>query len=395
MDLYLQIGHGMMSLTKDLLTEWGTGTVILSPRDLTEKQSVKFSDEIKKRNGKTLFDPQYYNPHADHKKLTEWRHWFNQYETSLLYENDYISNLFNEIKSINDNTQTDAYIIPGILCDNIDRHWLNPQQLFLDNASKYFTDKEKYATLALEESLITDENSIEKLIQVTSEWDVDGYYIVPEGEYLTNENSWLANLTLLVAGLKLQNKKVIVGYSNHQMLLLSCANVDAIASGTFLNIRHFSTDKFDEADADSQSRRATWFYCPQALSEYRLRTLDLAFKKPSKVLSLLKPYGESGKYSSVLFKGVTPSSTDYKDTLSFKHYLDTLKKQCLLSTKDTFQNTIEFQEEIADNAYKFIKETRELGVRENGRNFLNIYDSYKEAIVILKKERGTLLKRHW
>lgn len=393
MDLYLQIGHGMMSLTKDLLKSWGTATVILSPRDLDEKQATNFSDYIIKNNGKTLFDPQYYNPNADHKKLTDWRHWFNQYETSLLSEESYISNLFGEIKDINDATQTDAYIIPGILCDNVDKYWLGPQELFLYNATKYFTDKEKYATLALEESLITDEDSIEKLIEITSDWDVDGYYIVPEGEYLTNEDFWLSNLTLLVAGLKLQGKKVIVGYSSHQMLLLSCANVDAIASGTFLNVRNFSTDKFDESDPDSQSRRATWFYCPQALSEYRKRTLDIAHRK--KHMNLLKPFGKTTEYTKVLFQGVTASSTEYKDTLSFKHYLDTLKKQCLLAKKDTFENTTIYHNEMADNAYKFIKELKEKGIRENNRSFLKIYDSYKETIFTLKKQRGSLLKRNW
>lgn len=52
MDLFLQIGHGMMSLSKDLIAKWGTGTVILSPRDLTEKQAVSFSDEIIKKKEK-------------------------------------------------------------------------------------------------------------------------------------------------------------------------------------------------------------------------------------------------------------------------------------------------------------------------------------------------------
>lgn len=395
MDLYLQMGHGMMGIAKDLITSWGSGTVILSPRDLTEQQTVKFAEEIIKKNGNTLFDPQYYNPHADHKKLNEWRHWFNQYDTSLLSENEYISNLFAEIKNINDCVKTSAYIIPGILCNVIDKHWLTPQQIFLDQANIYFTDKEKYATLALEESLITDEEDIEKLIQVVSSWDVDGFYIVPQGEYLTDEENWLANLTLLVAGLKLQNKKVIVGYANHQMLLLSCANIDAIASGTFLNIRHFSKNKFDENEEDSQSRRTTWYYCPQAMSEYRKRTLDTAFNRRDGSIDLLKPYGRITDYTNILFQGITPSSTEFKDTLSFKHYLDTLKKQCLISKKDTFENTINFQEELADNAYKFIRQLKDLGIRENGRSFLKIYDSYKQTLLIIKKQRGPLLKRNW
>ena len=72
-----------------------------------------------------------------------------------------------------------------------------------------------------------------------------------------------------------------------------------------------------------------------------------------------------------------------------------MKKQCLISKKDTFENTINFQEELADNAYKFIRQLKELGIRENGRSFLKIYDSYKETLLTIKKQRGPLLKRNW
>lgn len=41
-------------------------------------------------------------------------------------------------------------------------------------------------------------------------------------------------------------KKVVIGYSNQQMLLCSCTNVDAIASGTFMNVRSFDLGKFNE-----------------------------------------------------------------------------------------------------------------------------------------------------
>lgn len=42
---------------------------------------------------------------------------------------------------------------------------------------------------------------------------------------------WFTNLLSLVAGLKLLEKEVIVGYANHQMLALACTGVDAIATG--------------------------------------------------------------------------------------------------------------------------------------------------------------------
>jgi len=279
MDLYLQLGHGMMGYCKEFISQWGEGTVILSPRDLTEKQTKKFATDINKINGKTLFDPQYYNPRADHHKLTKWSHWLNEFETSQFSDNTYLEDKFNSIKEINDYCNTEAYIIPASMCDEVDRFWIDKQELFLDKAGSYFNDKEKYITLPLSFDVITDEKSIEKLIDISLKWDIDGYYIVPEGGYLENDANWLVNLSLLVAGLKLQNKKVIVGYSSHQMLSLACANVDAIASGTFLNIRSFNTGKFDNPEMGSISRRAVWYYSPQTMSEYSKKALDREFEK--------------------------------------------------------------------------------------------------------------------
>ncbi len=38
MNLYLQLGHGMMEHCRHLISRWGGGTVILSPRDLSPDQ---------------------------------------------------------------------------------------------------------------------------------------------------------------------------------------------------------------------------------------------------------------------------------------------------------------------------------------------------------------------
>lgn len=393
MDLYLQLGHGMMGYCKELISQWGEGTVILSPRDLTEKQTKKFATDINKINGKTLFDPQYYNPRADHHKLTKWSHWLNEFETSRFSDDSYLEDKFSSIKEINDYCNTEAYIIPASMCDEVDRFWIDKQELFLDKARSYFNDKEKYITLPLSFDVITDEKSIEKLIDISLKWDIDGYYIVPEGGYLENDANWLVNLSLLVAGLKLQNKKVIVGYSNHQMLSLACANVDAIASGTFLNIRSFNTGKFDNPEMGSISRRAVWYYSPQTMSEYSKRALDRAFEQG--VLDTLKPFGKTNEYVEVLFNGARPTSIDFGDSLSFRHYLSTLKEQCLLSKKDTFENTINYHQELSDNAYELIRQLEKQGVREKQRSFTDIVDIYQDTIFKIKKERGSLLKRKW
>lgn len=393
MDLYLQLGHGMMGYCKELISKWGEGTVILSPRDLSEDQTIKFSNELLKINGKTLFDPQYYNPRADHHKLTQWSHWLNDFDTSLFGDDVFLESKFNEIKLINNACNTFAYIIPSPLCEEVDRFWLDEQKMFVDKAVEVFTDKEKYITLALSFDVITNESSIEQIIDLSMEWDIDGYYIVPEGQYLENDSYWLMNLSLLVAGLKLQGRKVIVGYSSHQMLSLACANVDAIASGTFLNTRSFSASKFDNPESDAASRRAVWYYCPQTLSEYGKRALDRAFDNA--VLDDLKPYIGTTEYVDALFNGARPSSVQFGDSLAFRHYLNTLKQQCLIAKKDTFDNTIDYHQKLSDNAYEFIRQLEKKRVREPRRSFSDIVDIYQDTLDKLKKEHGALLKRNW
>lgn len=393
MDLYLQLGYGMMGYCKELITKWGEGTVILSPRDLTETQTKKFSNELIKLNGKTLFDPQYYNPRAEHYKLIKWSHWPDDFDTSLFSDNVFLESRYKEIKSINDYCHTSAYIIPSRICEEPDKIWQIEQKISIEKAIRIFNDKEKYLTLALSFDVLINEKSIEKIVDISSNWDIDGYYVVPGGDYLEENSYWLMNLAQLVAGLKLQNKKVIVGYSSHQMLSLACANVDAIASGTFLNIRSFSSGKFDNPDADAVSRRSIWYYCPQTLSEYGKRALDRAYDY--NMLDNLKPFGKTNKYVEILFSGAKPSTVQFGDSLAFGHYLYSLKKQCLLAKKDTFDKTIDYHQKLSDNASNLIRKLEKDGVRDTKRSFSNIVGVYQDTLFKLRKERGALLKRKW
>jgi len=396
MDLFLQFGHGMMGHCEHLIEKWGEGTVILSPRDLKQEQLEAFSKKLLKSEGKTLLDPQYYNPRATHEKLIEHDYWINdseQYDTSVLSDSKFLASKFDAIKKLNTITQTYAYIIPSVICDGVDDIWFDYQYTFLEAAYKTFNDKERYATIALNKDVLEDEDAIERLIDASSSWKVDGYYIVPEGEYLMENTNWLANLSILVAGLKLQSRKVIVAYANHQMLYLSCSRADAIASGTFLNVRSFNPKKFLIKNEDSVSRRATWYYCPQALSEYRVRALDQAERVNG--LDLLKPYGKTNAYINKLFNAHPPSSSGFNESLAFRHYLDELKKQCNLATKSTFDETVNFNKELINGSLAFIHKLKSQGIRESGRSFEEVADYNLDAIDVLQKEYGPLLKRKW
>src|SRR5689334_11376800 len=82
MDLYLQFGYGMMDHCRSLLSAWGGGTVILSPRDLRHEQLVRLASEIiDTPNGAVLVDPQFYLPHADHERLVAHAYWPKDYDS--------------------------------------------------------------------------------------------------------------------------------------------------------------------------------------------------------------------------------------------------------------------------------------------------------------------------
>ena len=57
MKFFLQFGYGMLAHSKHLISKWGEGTVILSPRDMTLEQIKALPKDIAKYGGKALFDP--------------------------------------------------------------------------------------------------------------------------------------------------------------------------------------------------------------------------------------------------------------------------------------------------------------------------------------------------
>lgn len=146
----------------------------------------------------------------------------------------------------------------------------------------------------------------------------------------------------LITCLKLAKKSVIVGYSNHQGLIYSLAHVDAIASGTFMNTRSFVPGKFKSPKDDDIKQKSTWYYVPSAMSEYKATLLDIAMQRG--YLHTFEPTGDfKNSYSEMLFGGAQPSSTNYNESNSFKHYLCCLKMQCEMLSKESYQETDLFQ----------------------------------------------------
>jgi len=396
MDLYLQFGYGMKKNTLELARKWGKATVILSPRDIEPTSLEKWSKEFVKANVFTMFDPQCYYPHDNHKRLAKYNYHSATSYTNLGSSVSTEEHQLERIKYFNDICKTIAYIIPGIMNSTIDDKWFVKHSLFVSAALKVMKDKPIYMTISLPQSALMFNNDItERIISETEKWPVDGYYIVaehPQLKYLVDDAVWMSNILDLCAGLKLQGKKVILGYANHQMLCASMTKIDAIASGTWLNVRTFK-NKFTDED-DQMGRRNTWYYYPQALSEYKLTFLDLAFN--NSVLQKLKPDDNiDDEFAEILFSGASPTSTAFNESDAFKHYLHSLKMQIMSLEKHSYTEAMNAQELLLETAERNIEFNRSNGIFGQDRDFRNNIDINRAALHTLHKNRGFVLEQEW
>ena len=396
MDLYLQFGHGMMKLSQELIQSWGGGTVILSPRDLELQQMVRLQSDLSQHNGSVVLDPQFYIPRSDHPRLIAQAFWPEEYQTNFFSRSQIERMLRTLYLDYNELLRTDFFILPSLRSSLIDDNWYSYNSEIVDVAQSLSTGKSLYATLCLSSGVLMSEDAIHQLIEYISTWDVAGFYLVPEppsNSYLVDDPNWLLNLADLSAAIKLLNRQVVVGYSNHQMLLLAACNVDALASGTWLNVRSFSEARFRRAP-DEISRRSKWYYCPQAMSEYQIPFLDIALR-----LGLIDdiktlPYFGSS-YADILFSGAPPSSTNYLESDSFKHYLHCFRHQALTSVSKSYHAT-------RDSLRLRLEAVRDLtgfnqanGINGRDRDFANVVDSTISALLAFDRLLGLRIEHGW
>jgi len=398
MELYLQYGHGMKAHSEELIKSWGGGNVIFSPKNMTIDQMRSASSKIIQNNGNVLIDPQFYIPRTGNGNLVEHSFWPQNYQTNLFFQGNGISELFdNLVDDYLNEINASEFIIPSLYLSDVNNDWFRITDLFVEaSLKKSFTGK-KLLTLCIDDKTLSSEESINLLIERIEDYPVDGYYIVPKhpnNDYLVDDVSWLLNLIDLCASIKLLGKKVVVGYSGHQFLFLSLAKVDAISAGTWLKTRNFPLTDFDDSEESGFARRTTWYYCPQALSEYQINFLDVAFRLG--VLGDLKaPDRYSSSSSGVLFSGAQPSTTNFREPDAFRHYLHCLKHQCNESTRKTYEETKDYLKILFETAEDLTGFFKKNGIRGKGRDFNDIAESNLSIIDAFDNLRGLVYKISW
>lgn len=390
------MGHGMASLANSLVQKWGEGLVILSPRDQTVDALLASSKKIRSFGGEVVVDPQYYLPRSNHHRLNKHLYWPNSYTTVDAISDEVKKMIDSLLSDYNTPLETSFFILPGYLANKIDDQWCSYHKSIVDYSSSKIEGKQIFATVALSYEVVQSEDEIHKLLECISSWKVDGFYIVPErprGEYLTQDPVWLLNLMDLCSALYHTKKRVIVGYSNHQLFPLVLTGIEGIASGNWVNVRNFSLDRFSNPE-DSDMRNSVWYYCPQALSEYQLRFLDMA--KTNGVLNLLKTDKSfDSQEAEILFSGAQPSATAFQRTKSFLHYLHTLKVQTDNLKRATYQETKDNINVIYNTASEILSTVRPKGVRGKYRDFSEVLDVNLSAVDSFDSLRGFVMRKIW
>jgi len=373
MDLYLQVGYGMQEHCRRLVEYWSGGTTILSPRDLKPQQMHRLSSELRDRGGTVIMDPQFYLPRSDHFRLTSYDYWPKDYDT-VGFDGDARRTMIQQLAELNRQMGTQWLILPGERAATVSDLWLDSQHAFLQEG-RGISHVPIMATVCLSADAIRSAEQVNLVVEAASQDLAPAYFVAaepPGHSYLVDDPQWLANLLDLIAGLRLLGSKVVVGHSNHQLLVLAATGANAIASGTWQNVRSFTPNRYQNPREDDQRRRATWYYCPQALTEFTLPFLDIAVRRG--LGTLLSPDPPT-VFGSGLFQVPQPSASGWGELDAFRHYLHALRLQAHTVTCDSFDKTVTVHFRMLDRAEQLLRELQKVGITGQQRDFSSALDA--------------------
>lgn len=382
MRLYFQCGNGFRSLSGRLSRAVEGATYVLSPRDLSEPSQIEFSKQLRNSGNSVLFDPQLYAPRSDKPNFKSYRYWPRDCATG---DEGALFSLLDDLAGLNRSLCSRGFILPGFKIDHVDRDPDSRTARILERtaaeAKQYGLPR--YMTLCLCQNVLHDEVQVDRLVSLADKWDVEGVYVIavhPDSDYFVDNPFWMFQLMRLCAGFHLQGKKVILGYSNHQMLCMSCAGIEAIASGNWMNTRSFTFDKF-RSDTGDIKRHKLWYYAPSMLTEYSIPYLDIAYAgKVLRYLDCRKLVQDSP--AAMLFNNdMRPSLVSYRQPDSFAHYLLSLNAQCMAAEADgTYREKYKWQLETLRSAQQRLELLEKYRISGQNRDFSELIKVNETAL---------------
>lgn len=415
MNLHLQIGWGMRRHSRELVSRWGTGTVILSPRDMDPGVLRTYRDRFP-GTGDLVLDPQMFDPEADYHRLLEHEYWPDEYQENEFWDvngdGDNYEDVLEQLRDLNAELGCESVILPGQLLEQTDDdEWFTRQGLTQAAAREICEDgTDLFATIPVRPSLLRDQTRVHSLLRKSQYWDVEGIYLVaelpPGDEYFATDAVWLAGLFDLIAGYRIRDFDVILGHANQQMIAAMVAAPTAIASGTKKNVRHFELDRYYETEGGGGGARPVWYYAPDTLSEYRVSDLNIAQTE-----GLLHHFAPAPDFAdtladnlfsdAVVEEGVQPTAVGFDTGTSVQHYLDALRSQIQRIEADTLDDTAENVISLSRSAANKVEMLAAEGIHaretwsSDNPTRPDAASATVEAVRTFMNRRGPVFRRLW
>ncbi|MCY7830902.1 hypothetical protein MOD54_08520 [Bacillus spizizenii] len=395
MTFFLQQGYGMMGMNKELSEKIDNLGVILSPRALQKNSNIErieqHAKELKHKNVKVLFDPQFYVPRTNLEKIIKFPYFNNLDYSTVEFSTGYAASFSRNVVNYQlEKLNVDEIIIPNIYTNSITEDWYSMLEYFIEGALAQSNNKIKYLSIPLGPDVIINDVAFDELISRLIQYEVDGYYFVfksPKG-FLIDDENYLYSLLDAFISLNLANKKVLIGYANQQNLIFGAAGVTSIASGNFRNVRSFDpVIFFDDDDNVDTRRRGKWYYDGNTMSEYKVQQLILAYRR-----DLKDHFGPSCQYCEHLLEN--PTTALWKESDAFKHYLFEINKQWTfikqLKPSERIDRIINMLESVDEKINFFHEKGFGVGTRAFDRDVL---ESSINALYAIKSDRNFDIKQ--
>ncbi len=391
MEFLLQQGWGMFGLDLEFIRANFASSVILSPRVYTREQIERHAQEIRSLDAGVLFDPQFYDPHTSREKLLSFPYWDGLEFDTNTFDDERISTFCERVLQYQrDTLNVSEALLPGRYTNTVTEEWLSMNYGFAESAARLDLGIPLYSTLALGPDVIANQESLDNILDEVTGYPVDGVYLVfrvPQDRFFIRDEGVIYNLLGSILSMRLNGKDVIIGYSNQQSLVFTAAGARRLASGNFRNTRSFNPDIFNEQD-ETAMQRGVWFYHPRSLSEFRLESLRLAFRR-----GLGDLFGPPCDYCRELLEAPDPGAVRWSEREAFRHYLFEFGRQVLDFEGQSKHETIEDLRSLLTDSRSCIEELKSRAFVLGDRAFNQCIDATEGAFEAFVADRQDDLLR--
>lgn len=391
MSLLLQQGWGMMSLSAELL-ESGVGSgVILSPRVLRPEQATRHAVEVRERGAAVLFDPQFYVPRTQLERILEFPYWQGlQFDTEAFDEDsaaEFCKRVIDYERGVLNVTDV---ILPGTYTNTADERWRIWQARFAEAGAEYCPDARLYSTVAIGPDVVRSRYQFDAVLDEVIGYPVAGIYLLlrpPNDSFLVADEDYLYAALDGLLSIRGAGKDVIIGYANQQSLIFAAVGVTTIASGNFRNVRSYNPEIFD-VQGEDERQRALWYYDAGMLSEFRIQTIQLAYRRGLRGL-----FGPECRYCAPLLGAQDPGAVNWIERDGFRHFLCELDRQWRDAVSVPANARLARVRGALEDARARLRGLSEQGVVLGDRTFAAHFEPCVAALEAIRADRAVSIGR--